>query len=192
MPLNIALILSSMRSKSQGYRPAKFIFDKCVKRGINITLVDPKEYNLPILDLMYKEYPKGNAPENLEKLHSIFAAADGFILLTGEYNHSIPPALTNLMDYFREEYFFKPAAIASYSGGPVSGMRSAIQTRIFCGELGMTTQKTILGIPNIREAFDLDGNPIDESLHSKIKRFLDEFEWYANTLKDARAKGIPF
>jgi NAD(P)H-dependent FMN reductase len=192
MPLNISLILSSMRPNSQGHKPAKFIFDKCKERDINITLIDPKEFKLPVLDRMYKEYPKGSAPENLEKLHNIFAASDGFILLTGEYNHSLPPALTNLMDYFREEYFFKAAAIACYSGGPIAGMRSAMQARTFCGELGLTSQRTILGFPNIQNAFDKDGNPTDESMHSKIKRFLDELEWYANALKEARAKGLPY
>jgi NAD(P)H-dependent FMN reductase len=192
MPLNISIILSSMRHKSQGVRPAKFIFNKCKERGFNVTLIDPKEYNLPILDAMYKEYAKGTAPELLEKLHKIFSETDGFILLTGEYNHSLPPALTNLMDYFREEYFFKHAAIASYSGGPIAGMRSAVQARVFCGELGMTTQRTMFGIPNVHSAFDPEGNPADESFHPKIKRFLDELEWHANALKEARAKGLPF
>lgn len=192
MPLNISLILSSVRPKSQGLKPAKFILDKCKERGINVTLIDPREYNLPILEMMYKEYPKGAAPDKLEKLHKIFAESDGFILLTGEYNHSLPPALTNLMDYFREEYYFKPAAIASYSGGPIAGMRSAMQARMFCGELGLVTQRTILGFPNIHTTFDVNGNPVDESFHLKINRFLDELEWYANALKDSRAKGLPY
>jgi NAD(P)H-dependent FMN reductase len=192
MPLNISIILSSMRAKSQGIKPAKFIFDKCKERGFNVSLIDPKEYNLPILDMMFKEYAKGTAPAPIEKLHRIFSETDGFILVTGEYNHSLPPALTNLMDYFREEYFFKHAAIACYSGGPISGMRSAMQARVFCGELGMTTQKSILGFPNIHSAFDQEGNPLDPSFHTKIKRFLDELEWHTNALKEARAKGLPF
>mgnify|MGYP001580120109 CR=1 FL=1 len=192
MSLNISIILSSVREKSQGVKAGKFIQDKCNERGYNPTLIDPKEYNLPLLDKMYKEYSEGTAPEPLVKLHNIFSSSDAFIIVTGEYNHSLPPALTNLMDYFREEYYFKPAAISSYSGGPIAGMRSAIQARIFLGELGIVTTKTMFGIPNIHSAFDSNGKPQDDFLHSKVNRFLDELEWYANALKEARAKGVPF
>ncbi|MCX6169235.1 MAG: NAD(P)H-dependent oxidoreductase [Ignavibacteriales bacterium] len=192
MPLNYSIILSSVREKSQGINAAKFILNKCLERGYNVTLIDPKEYNLPLLDKMYIEYHKGTAPESLEKLHNILSASDGYIIVTGEYNHSLPPALTNLMDYFRQEYFFKPAAIVSYSGGLIAGMRSAIQAKIFLGELGMVTTKTMLGIPKIQSAFNQSGEPVDESFHAKVKRFLDELEWYANALKSARAQGVPF
>jgi NAD(P)H-dependent FMN reductase len=192
MSLNVSIILSSVREKSQGVKVAKFLSEKCIEREYNVTIVNPKEYNLPLLNKMYKEYTKGTAPEGLEKIHNILSSSDAFIIVTGEYNHSLPPALTNLMDHFREEYFFKPAGIASYSGGTIAGMRSAIQARIFLGELGIVTQKTILGIPGIQKAFDSNGKPVDETMESKIKRFLDEFEWYANALKEARAKGVPF
>lgn len=192
MSLNVSIILSSVREKSQGIKVGKFIQDKCNERGYSTTLIDPKEYNLPLLDKMYKEYSNGTVTEPLEKLHNTLSESDGYIIVTGEYNHSLPPALTNLMDHFREEYFFKPAAIASYSGGPIAGMRSAIQARIFLGELGMVTTKTMFGIPNIHSAFDLSAKPHDDSMKIKMKRFLDELEWYANALKEARAKGVPF
>lgn len=191
MPLNISIILSSVREKSQGIKAAKYLSEKCSERKFNATIVDPKEYNLPLLDKMYKEYPQGTAPEGLERLHNILSGSDGYIIVTGEYNHSLPPALTNLMDHFREEYFFKPAAIASYSGGPIMGMRSAVQARVFLGELGMVTPKMMLGIPGIHKAFDSNGKPTDEVMDSKVKKFIDEFEWYANALKEARAKGVP-
>ena len=192
MSLDISIILSSVREKSQGVKIGKFIQEKCNERGYNTTLIDPKVYDLPLLDKMYKEYSNGTAPEGLEKLHNVFSSSDAFIIVTGEYNHSLPPALTNLMDHFRGEYFFKPAAIASYSGGSIAGMRSAIQARIFLGELGMVTTKTMFGIPSIHSAFDTEGNPLDDKLPSKANRFLDELEWYANALKEARTKGVPF
>lgn len=53
----------------------------------------------------------------MEKLHQILESADGFIIVTGEYNHSIPPALKNLSDHFQTEYYFKPSGIVSYSAG---------------------------------------------------------------------------
>ena len=62
---------------------------------------------------MYKEYAKGTAPEPMETISAKLNDSDGFLLVTGEYNHSIPPALKNMLDHFQREYYFKPSAIAS-------------------------------------------------------------------------------
>ncbi len=79
------------------------------ERKHKVTLVDPLEYNLPMLDKMYKEL--SDPPAKLAKLHDIFNSADAFVVVTGEYNHTMPPALTNLMDYFQSEYLWKPSGI---------------------------------------------------------------------------------
>ncbi len=76
---------------------------------------------------MYKEYAPGEAPENLERLAGQIKAADAFIIVSGEYNHSIPPALSNLLDHFLEEYFWRPSAIVCYSAGGFGGVRAAMQ-----------------------------------------------------------------
>ena len=77
---------------------------------------------------MYKEYEKGQAPEILERLATRIRAADAFIIVSGEYNHSIPPALSNLLDHFLEEYFWRPSAIVCYSAGAFGGVRAAMQS----------------------------------------------------------------
>ena len=76
-------------------------------------------------DRMYKEYPKGAAPEALEKLAGQIRGADGFVFVTGEYNWGIQPGLKNLTDHFLEEWFWRPAAIVSYSAGRLSGARAS-------------------------------------------------------------------
>ena len=100
-----------------------------------MTLVDAKECELPLLDRMYKEYPKGEAPEVLERLAALYRAADAFVVVSGEYNHGIPPALKNLLDHFLEEYFFRPSAIVCYSAGAFGGVRAAMQLRMTLAEL---------------------------------------------------------
>ena len=80
-------------------------------------MVDPLVVQLPLLDCMYKEYEKGKAPAVLEELAVLYRAADAFVVVSAEYNHSIPPALSNLLDHFLEEYFFRPSAIVCYSAG---------------------------------------------------------------------------
>jgi NAD(P)H-dependent FMN reductase len=62
-----------------------------------------------MLDRMYKEYPKGEAPEPLERLAGRIRDADGFVFVTGEYNWGVQPGLKNLTDHFLKEWFWRPA-----------------------------------------------------------------------------------
>src|SRR4029078_5025134 len=173
----------------QGIKAARFIERALAARGHQVTLVDPCVLKLPLLDRMYKEYEKGTAPEPLERLADLYRAADGFVVVSGEYNHSIPPALSNLLDYFLEEYFFCPSAIVCYSGGAVWGVRAAMQLRAMLCELGMPSISSLFPIPRIREAFDEAGAARGAKLDRRFERFAAELEWYAGALRDARAKG---
>jgi NAD(P)H-dependent FMN reductase len=192
MPLDLLIVYGSVRRDRQGIRAARFILEACRARGHSATLVDPLEERLPLLDRMYKEYAPGQAPEVLERLASRIKAADAFIIVSGEYNHSIPPALSNLLDHFLEEYFWRPSAIVCYSGGAFGGVRAAMQLRAMLCELGTPSIPSLLPVPKVQEAFDEDGRPRDESYHRRTARFLDELEWYANALKAARGAGVPY
>ncbi|TVQ95080.1 MAG: NAD(P)H-dependent oxidoreductase [Bacteroidetes bacterium] len=141
---------------------------------------------------MYKEYEKGEAPGNMEKIAQYFRESDAFLIVTGEYNHSIPPALKNLLDHFQQEYFFKPSAIASYSAGHFGGVRAAVHLRAILGELGMPAISSMLPLPGIAKLFDNDLNPTNELTEPSTQRFLDEFIWYAEAFKTQRNKGTPY
>ena len=191
-PFNITVIFGSVRSERQGIKATRFIVKKLEERGHNVTLIDPVEYKLPLLDKMYKEYPKGKAPEILEKLAQIYKNTDAFVIVSAEYNHSIPPALSNLLDHFLEEYFFRPSAIVCYSAGPFGGVRAAMQLRAMLGELGMPSISSIFSISKVQSSFDDKGNALDKAYERKIERFIKEIEWYAEALKEQRKKGTPY
>ena len=192
MPLDLLIFYGSVRRDRQGIRAARFILEACRARGHNATLVDPLEDRLPLLDRMYKEYAPGEAPEVLERLAGLIKAADAFIIVSGEYNHSIPPALSNLLDHFLEEYFWRPSAIVCYSGSGFGGVRAAMQLRAMLCELGTPSIPSLLPVPRVQDAFDEDGRPLDDSYHKRAARFLDELEWYAKALKAARGAGVPY
>jgi len=86
MGLLFPVILGSARSNRQGIKAARYIIDKIAARGDEPILVDPCEIKLPLLDRMYKEYPKGEAPAVLEELADLFRRADGFVIVSAEYN----------------------------------------------------------------------------------------------------------
>ena len=192
MTLRFAVLFGSMRSDRQGIRAARFIIEQLRERGHEPTLVDALECQLPLLDRMYKEHPKGEAPEPLERLAALYREVDGFVIVAGEYNHGIPPALKNLLDHFLEEYFFRPSAIVCYSGGSFGGVRAAMQLRMTLAELGTVTIPSLFPIPKVQSAFDEDGTPLDPSYDKRVGRFLDELEWFAQALKTARAAGTPY
>ena len=192
MALKTVVLVGSVRSDRQGIKAARFVRRTLIARGHDVTIVDPLELKLPLLDRMYKEYDKGQAPPALENLATLYRAADAFVVVSGEYNHSIPPALSNLLDHFLQEYFFRPSAIVCYSAGAFGGVRAAMQLRAMLAELGMSSIPSLFPVPRIASAFDDEGAPLDPSYDKRFERFAKELEWYANALREARSKGVPY
>ncbi|MFY9292396.1 MAG: NADPH-dependent FMN reductase [Methylorubrum rhodinum] len=192
MSLTVPVILGSVRSERQGIRAARFLVAQLEARGHTAPLVDPAELNLPLLDRMYKEYPKGEAPEPLERLAELYRRADAFVVVSAEYNHAIPPALSNTLDHFLEEYFWRPSAICCYSAGQYGGVRAAMQLRAMLAELGTPSIPSLLPIPRIHKALSEAGEPSEDWLRKSAQKFLDELTWYAEALRARREAGTPY
>jgi len=191
MSYDLTVLYGSVRRDRKGIRAARFMMQELAARGHAPTLIDAQEVDLPLLDRMYKEYDPGTAPDNLEAMAKVIKASDGFIVVSGEYNHGIPPALKNMLDHFLEEWFWRPSGIVSYSMGPYGGVRAAMQLRMTLAELGMPSISSLMGIPQVHKAFEEDGTPTDDAWHRRAGRFLDEFEWYVAAQKAQRALGTP-
>lgn len=193
----VAVLLGSVRSERMGLRAAKWVIAELAKRGHEAVLVDPAELDLPLLDKMWKEIKGNDAAEHaalkekLKPLADLYERADGFCVITAEYNHSVPPALSNLIDYFLQEYFFRPSAIVCYSAGPYGGVRAAMQLRAMLPEVGMPSIPTLQPIPSIGSALSENGVALTQALAEKSGSFFKEFEWYMRAMKAERAKGVP-
>ena len=192
MPLTIPVLLGSVRTERQGIRAARFMMALLSGRGHAPVLVDPLEKPLPMLDRMYKEFPKGAAPQVMEELAALYRRADGFVIVTAEYNQSVPPALKNLLDHFLEEYFWRPSAIVSYSAGRYGGVRAAVTLRTVLAEMGMSSVPSVLSIPSIHAALTEEGVATEGWIDKAAARQLDEFDWYAEALAARRAGGVPY
>jgi NAD(P)H-dependent FMN reductase len=190
--LTFPVLLGSVRRDRAGIRAARLMLSALAARGHQPVLIDPLVEQLPLLDRMYKEYPKGQAPENLERLAELYRGADGFVIVSGEYNNGIPPALKNLLDYFLEECFWRPSAIVCYSAGQFGGVRAAMQLRMTLAEIGMPSIPSIFPIPRITQTLDPDGHPLESRMEGRLDHFLGEFLWYARALKRERAEGTPY
>ncbi|MCW8806739.1 MAG: NAD(P)H-dependent oxidoreductase [Rhodanobacter sp.] len=191
-PLSFAVLLGSVRHERMGIRAARLVIHAIEGRGHEAVLVDPLQLQLPLLDRMYKEYPAGTAPAALEQLATLYRRVDGFAIVSGEYNHGIPPAMKNLLDHFLEEYFWRPSGIVCYSAGMFGGVRAAVALRTTLAELGMPGIPSECPIPRIGASLDQDGKPQNEHVTRTLDRFLDEFEWYARALRRQRQQGTPY
>jgi NAD(P)H-dependent FMN reductase len=194
MTNRILVFYGSYRSDRLGIRLAQFVVEGFRARGEDVELIDAKAVDLPMLDRMYKEYPKGEAPERLERLASQIRGADGFVFITGEYNWGVQPGLKNLTDHFLEEWFWRPAAIASYSAGRFSGARGCIAWHGTLSEMGMVVVSSTIAAGPISQTLSVDGKPIGEggkALVQALPRFADDLTWWVEAAKAQRARKAP-
>ena len=194
MNSNILVFYGSYRSDRMGIRLADYIVRQLARRGDDAELVDAKAINLPMLDRMYKEYPKGQAPADLEALAQKIKAADGFVFVTGEYNWGIQPGLKNLTDHFLEEWFWRPAAIASYSAGRLSGARASTAWHGTLSEMGMVVVSSTIAVGLISHTLSAEGEPVGEAgkaLEASFPRFADDLAWWIEAARAQRQRKPP-
>lgn len=186
----IAVIVGSVRRDRNGIKVANWVKTKLEERNHSVFLIDPVELKLPLLDRMYKEM--NEPPQKIQELQSMIKTADGYVAVTPEYNHSVSAAMKNTLDYFLEEYFFKPSAIVSYSVGSFGGIIAAQHLRIIFAELGAPAISSSFSISQVNTVFDNNGKLVDENYNRRITKFLNEFDWYLEAFKNQREKGTPY
>ena len=194
MSHRILVFYGSYRSDRLGIRLAQFVVEGLRGRGDDVELIDAKAVGLPMLDRMYKEYPKGNAPPALEILAGQIRQADGFFFITGEYNWGIQPGLKNLTDHFLEEWFWRPAGIASYSAGRFAGARAATAWHGTLSEMGMVVISSTIAVGPISKTLSADGKPQGEggkTLEAAFPRFADDLAWWMEAAKAQRERKKP-
>jgi NAD(P)H-dependent FMN reductase len=190
----ILVFYGSYRSDRMGIRLAQFVVEGFRARGDGVELIDAREVNLPMLDRMYKEHRKGEAPAVLETLARKIIEADGFVFITGEYNWGVQPGLKNLTDHFLEEWFWRPAAIASYSAGRFAGARAANAWHGILSEMGMVVVSSTISAGPVAQSLSEDGKPTGDggkALANAFPRFADDFTWWVEAARAQRARRKP-
>jgi NAD(P)H-dependent FMN reductase len=188
------VLYGSYRTDRKGIRLANFIVSGLNARGQPAELVDAKVVGLPMLDRMYKEYPTGSAPPAMAALAAKIRDANAFVFIVGEYNWGMQPGLKNLTDHFLEEWFWRPAAIVSYSAGRLSGARSGALWHGTLSEMGMVVISSTLAVGPIARTLSEDSEPIGDAGHvlqQAFPRFADDLAWWAEAAKNQRARKSP-
>ena len=190
----ILVFYGSYRFNRMGIRLADYVVSGLVTRGADAELIDAKSVGLPILERMYTEYPAGPAPAAMEQLAQKIRSADGFVFIAGEYNWGLQPGLKNLTDHFLEEWFWRPAAIASYSAGRLGGARAATAWHGTLSEMGMAVISSTLTVGTISQALSADGTPTGEggkALEAAFPRFAEDLAWWIEAARMQRSRKTP-
>jgi len=205
--LRTMVVLGSTRNASPpwggpkrlGDRVSKFLLQQLKDRTAvthDIDYVDLLEVDLPLLRQAHHWYAPGTAPPELEKLSQRIVAADCYVFISPEYNHSMSPAITNFLNHFAPaNYSFKPSLIAVYSGGPFAGYRAAMQMRTITSIIGCVSVPPIFAVPTAHNSLDENGKllpPDGALLENQATNTLSHLEWMALAMKQRRdTVGIP-
>ena len=192
--MSILVLYGSYRSDRLGIRLANYLVERFRARGEVAELIDAKALGLPMLDRMYKEYAPGTAPQTMQALAEQITAAEAFVFVTGEYNWGPQPGLKNLTDHFLEHWFWRPAAIASYSAGRLGGAHAASAWHPILSEMGMVVISSTLTVGPIAETLAADSTPTGhggEALDRAFARFADDLAWWSEAARSQRAKRPP-
>jgi len=182
----IVIFYSSVRPNRQCERVGKFVKNVVETNGMTAIVFDPLEMPFEVVatPLHFMENPDA-APAWLKDANTAIQNADGFIIVSAEYNCSLPPALSNMMDHFSPaSYRHRPCGIITYSMGVYGGVRASTLIRPFASELGLITVPTYVGIPSVHTNFDEEGNCQTERISTNIDKLVREVEWYANALRN--------
>lgn len=186
----ILVIVGTVREKRVGRKIAEWYFKEAVKTApdLDFELFDVAELNLPVfhepVPPMMHKYSRIQ-----QKIAEKIGSADGFIFVTGEYNHSIPGSLKNFIDYIFAEWNYKAAAFVGYGGaGGFRSIEHLIQVMTELKVVSVANSFNNLHIPKVWDAFDEKGNFKPETVQGDIAKQLKDFSWWVHATKRNRSE----
>ncbi|MBM0274197.1 NADPH-dependent FMN reductase [Micromonospora tarensis] len=180
VPPTIAVLVGSVRQPRVGRSIGNWFVAHAARRGgLDLDLVDLAEVALP-----FASTPPGGNPAS--PISGRLAAADAFVVVTPEYNHSFPAALKNAIDWHYREWARKPVAFVSY-GANSGGIRAVEQLRLVFAEVQAATTRSGVVLRAPWERLDDAGRLVDdEPLRQAADATLSELTWWAEALRVAR------
>ncbi|MDR3080880.1 MAG: NAD(P)H-dependent oxidoreductase [Streptomyces sp.] len=184
-PLRLAVIISSVREGRFGPVIGEWFAAQAKERDdLEVDVIDLIDHELPYA---HSFNPTGAATEALAKISPRLEAADAYVVVTPEYNHSFPASLKHLIDWHYTQWRAKPVGFVSY-GGLSGGLRSIEQLRPIFAELHAVTVRDAVSFHSPWGEFE-DGKPKDETGPAgAAKVLLDQLAWWGTVLREGRAK----
>ena len=179
-PLHLAILVGSTREGRLSPVIARWFIEHVrATADVTVDVIDLAELALPAA---MPEVPTAEIVAYRERL----AAADGFVMVVPEYNHSFPAALKHAIDFAHGEWQAKPVGFVSY-GGFAAGLRAVEHLRGVMAELHAVTMRDTVSFQNAWDAFDAEGQPANPGgSASAAEVMLHQLTWWARALRRAR------
>ncbi len=178
--MRFLVIEGTVRNERKSIHAARYVTE-LLQDEHDAELFDIAEYDIPLMRTRRYKDP-GEPPEDVELFGQKVEDADGIVIVTPEYNHGIPGALKNLIDYLYPEYEDKPFSFVTVSGGPWGGVRA----QQALNELVLTLRAhpgPSLAVKHVNDVFDAEtGELMDE----------DYANWFDDFVEDAVAHAARF
>jgi NAD(P)H-dependent FMN reductase len=195
-PLNLQIILGSIRPTRQVERVAPWVTNRAVAHGaFQVEVIDLRDWPLPhfaehlgsIGDFADPTY----SDPLVKRWNAKIREADAYLFVTPEYNHSVPGVLKNAIDSVFVSFGFrdKPVAGVGYSVGIAAGTRALEHLALIMIETEAAPIRNSVLIPKVGEAFDEAGNPADRATEVALQIVLDDLAWWGHMLRESRQQG---
>nr|AHA12096.1 NADPH-dependent FMN reductase [Streptomyces sp. CNH287] len=185
-PLHVAVLVGSTREGRFSPVVTRWLTGQLARRSdLTTDVVDLAEAALPTVLPAFGQPLAQATEETLAPVAARLAAADAFVFVTPEYNHSYPASLKNAIDWHNEQWHAKPIGFVSY-GGLSGGLRAVEHLRVVMAELNATTIRNTVSFHNAFGSFGADSSVDDPAVDAAAEALLDQLTWWAHALRDAR------
>jgi NAD(P)H-dependent FMN reductase len=185
--IKVAMLVGSVRRARFGPIVAQWFARQVADHDdVELDIVDLLDYPLPMDIPAFGQQPAAEVAEIRDRLATRLAAADAFVVVTPEYNHTFPAGLKNVIDWYLDEWMAKPVALISY-GGVGGGIRAAEHLRQIFAEVHAVTVRDMISFHNAWAEFGgANGSAGPEGSAAAAKQLIDQLVWWAIALRDAR------
>lgn len=184
-PLRIPVLIGSVRRGRQSIRAARFAVDRLARAGADASLLDLAELDLPVME--ERLHMRDDPPPGLERFSETIASADAVVIVSPEYNGSMPGVLKNALDYIYGEWFRKPVGIVTVSAGGFGGVQLHNHLQLLFLRV-KALPVAHLAVSNVSRTFTEEGEPSEAHYEKSFAGFIETLEWYARVIGAAAAR----
>jgi NAD(P)H-dependent FMN reductase len=194
--MKLQVIVGSTRPTRAADKVAPWVTGRAaLHEAFDTEVLDLRDWPLPMFGEHMGSIGDPSDPaysdERVRAWNRKIAQADAYLIITPEYNHSIPGELKNAIDSVFVSFAFrnKPVAMVGYSGGVGAGIRAIEHLVQVAVEVEAAPLRSTVLLPFVDKAFDADGQPTDPATEISMQILLDDLAWWAAALHEARAAG---
>ncbi len=175
--ISILVVCASLRRESWNSRLAALAAGSFRRHGAHVELHGLAEFPMPLYDQDLQD--ENGMPASADALHRLVETHDAFVIVSPEYNASMPGAVKNALDWlsrFRPQPFNeKHAMLLSASPSMMGGNRGLWALRVPLEHLGSRVYPDMFSLAQAHQAFDTDGRLLDPTLQSRLEQTTGAF-----------------